>query len=93
MTENMLFEEYKKLIDKYLKNNALQVKDLHGKLYPLFVGMAEKAAVSYAINHVKGNQTHAANLLGVNRNTARTKIKEFGLMQQPVRGMYENKSI
>ena len=39
----------------------------------------EKAAIVHALERVGGNKTRAADLLGIARQTLRTKIKEYGL--------------
>jgi Fis family transcriptional regulator len=52
-------------------------KDHDGDLYGLIIGGVEKPLLDIVIQETKGNQTHAANILGINRNTLRKKIKEF----------------
>ena len=37
----------------------------------------EKAVISIVLKETKGNQLKAAKTLGINRNTLRTKIKEY----------------
>ena len=52
-------------------------KDHDGDLYGLIIGGVEKPLLDIVIQETNGNQTHAANILGINRNTLRKKIKEF----------------
>ena len=39
----------------------------------------EKQAILHAINHTKGNRTHAAKLLGISIRTLRNKLNEYGV--------------
>ena len=46
-------------------------------LYDLVIEAAEKAVITLALRRCQGNQSAAARLLGINRNTLRTKIAEL----------------
>ncbi len=48
-----------------------------GNLYSMVIQSVEKPLIEIAIQHTKGNQTQAAELLGINRNTLRQKMKQF----------------
>ncbi|MBY0484493.1 helix-turn-helix domain-containing protein [Nitrosomonas sp.] len=48
-----------------------------GNLYSMVVQSVEKPLIEIAIQHTNGNQTQAADLLGINRNTLRQKMKQF----------------
>jgi DNA-binding NtrC family response regulator len=48
-------------------------------LYNMVVPEVEKALIMMVMKETKGNQIKAANLLGINRNTLRSKIKKLGL--------------
>ncbi|GJL77713.1 MAG: hypothetical protein NPINA01_07020 [Nitrospinaceae bacterium] len=52
-------------------------KDQDGDLYDLIVGGVEKPLIDIVLKETNGNQTHAANILGINRNTLRKKITDF----------------
>jgi two-component system nitrogen regulation response regulator GlnG len=54
-------------------------RDLHG----LFVRQAEKPLLKVLLEATGGNQVRAAEILGINRNTLRKKIKELGLLPKP----------
>ena len=49
--------------------------NLHG----LMVGLVEKPLLRVVMRETKGNQVRAAQLLGINRNTLRKKLKEHGI--------------
>ena len=49
----------------------------NGGLHELIVGGVEKPLVEIVLKSAGGNQTRAANILGINRNTLRKKIKDF----------------
>jgi Fis family transcriptional regulator len=59
-------------------------KDLDGEepictLYDMVMNCVEKPLLEVVLTHVEGNQTRAANLLGLNRNTLRKKMTQHGL--------------
>jgi len=58
-------------------------KDLNGeqpqKLHNLFINEVEKPFLKVVMQQVKGNQSRAADLLGINRNTLRKKLKTYDL--------------
>ena len=51
----------------------------NGQLYDLIVSGVERPLVEMVLEETAGNQTQAANVLGINRNTLRKKIKEYDL--------------
>ncbi len=58
-------------------------KDLDGEtpseIYGMVLSAVEKPLLAYILNHAEGNQTRAAGMLGINRNTLRKKMREHGL--------------
>jgi len=50
-----------------------------GSIYQMVIGCVEKPVLEVVLKHAQGNQTHAAELLGINRNTLRKKMKEHGI--------------
>lgn len=48
-----------------------------GHLHGLIMGGIEKPLVEIVLKETNGNQTKAANILGINRNTLRKKIAEY----------------
>jgi two-component system nitrogen regulation response regulator GlnG len=59
------------------------VRGLRGQaaanLHGLMVGLVEKPLLRSVMRETKGNQVRAAQLLGINRNTLRKKLKEHGI--------------
>jgi Fis family transcriptional regulator len=48
-------------------------------LYHVVLSEVEPALLDVVMNHVEGNQTEAAEMLGVSRGTLRKKLKLYGL--------------
>ena len=48
-------------------------------IYDMVLGCVEKPMLDYVLNKVGGNQSKAADMLGLNRNTLRKKMAEYGL--------------
>ena len=72
--ENEIASCIRKAIGGYL--NDLD-GEKSGNLYSMVIQSVEKPLIEIAIQHTKGNQTQAAELLGINRNTLRQKMKQF----------------
>ena len=55
-------------------------KDLNGEnptnVYDMVGGLVEKPLLTYIMGRSKGNQSKAAEILGLNRNTLRKKLKQ-----------------
>jgi Fis family transcriptional regulator len=58
-------------------------RDLDGEkpcaIYDMVISSVEKPLIEVVLHRVAGNQTLAAQLLGMNRNTLRKKIKVYGI--------------
>ena len=50
-------------------------------LYDLVLREVEEPLFRLVLDYAAGNQSEAANLLGINRGTLRKKLKELGLSQ------------
>ncbi len=48
-------------------------------VYDMVISHVEKPLLQFILDHAQGNQTRAAEILGLNRNTLRKKIKEYGI--------------
>ena len=64
------------LLDNYFK-------DLDGEkpndVYNMVLHSVEKPLLIYIMNYAQGNQTKAAKILGLNRNTLRKKLELYNL--------------
>ena len=60
-------------------------KDLHGiephALHAMVVGAVERPMLEVVMKHADGNQSRAADWLGINRNTLRRKLLEHKLIE------------
>lgn len=76
INENEMARMVRKAIDGYFR-------DLDGEkasgVYDMVIHCVEKPLLESVLHRVKGNQTHAAEMLGINRNTLRKKIKAHGI--------------
>ena len=64
------------LLDQYFN-------DLDGDkptaIYEMVINTIEKPLLLYIMNKTEGNQSKAAKMLGLNRNTLRKKLKQYNL--------------
>ncbi len=54
--------------------------DRPGELYDLVLGEVEEPLFKAVMEYTGGNQSQAANLLGINRGTLRKKLKTYSLL-------------
>ena len=67
-----------KWLDKSIKQYVGAMdENNNGHLHELIMGGIEKPLVEIVLKETNGNQTQAANILGINRNTLRKKIVEY----------------
>lgn len=76
-------------LDQYSIEDVVELKisrffDQIGSFYPenvydLLMSKVEKPLLIQILRRVGGNQVQAAKILGINRNTLRKKIKQYGL--------------
>jgi Fis family transcriptional regulator len=76
----------KKQIDACVRDSLEQYfKDLRGaephSLHDMILAAAEKPLLEVVMKHADGNQSKAAEWLGVNRNTLRRKLVDHKLMK------------
>ena len=60
-------------LEKYLYSKK------KGVLYKSILELVEKPIIERVLERTEGNQLKAARILGINRNTMRTKIKKLGI--------------
>jgi Fis family transcriptional regulator, factor for inversion stimulation protein len=76
MNETEMARMVRRAIDGYFR-------DLDGErpchVYDMVINSVEKPLLESVLHRVRGNQTHAAEMLGINRNTLRKKMKEHGI--------------
>jgi Fis family transcriptional regulator, factor for inversion stimulation protein len=66
----------KKSLDEYFTH--LDGQPPHA-IYDMVLGSIEKPMLEYILNKVGGNQSKAAEVLGINRNTLRKKMAQYHL--------------
>ncbi|SFE26760.1 helix-turn-helix domain-containing protein [Nitrosomonas sp. Nm166] len=74
MKENEIASCIRKAIVDYL--NDLD-GEKPGHIYNMVINSVEKPLIEIALQHTHGNQTQASELLGINRNTLRQKMKQY----------------
>lgn len=68
----------------FIKDKVIELEDSlfnekKGVLYKSVVEAVEKPLIEQTLERTEGNQLKAARILGINRNTMRTKIKKLGI--------------
>lgn len=61
-------------LDEYFKNLDGQQPNA---VYDMVLQSVEKPLLEYVMKHASGNQSKAAEILGVNRNTLRKKLQQY----------------
>ena len=69
-----LSDDVKHSIETYFKD--LEGEPAHG-VYSMVVESVERTLIEEILKRTEGNQSEAAEMLGINRNTLRTKMKKF----------------
>ena len=64
-------------LDEYFRK--LDGEPPHG-VYDMVITHVERALLASILERAHGNQTHAAYMLGMNRNTLRTKLSKYHLI-------------
>jgi len=77
LNENEVARYVRKAMDDYFKD--LDGEDPSCAVYDMVINCIEKPLIETVLHHAGGNQTRAAELLGLNRNTLRKKIQAHGI--------------
>jgi Fis family transcriptional regulator, factor for inversion stimulation protein len=76
INENEIARCVRRTLDGYFR-------DLDGEkpadVYNMVISCVERPLIEVVLHRVGGNQTQAAELLGMNRNTLRKKIRTYGI--------------
>ena len=81
--EDMSFEE---LVRSKLKGFLRRVDGYPiDNLYDEVIGRVERPLLALVLEHAKGNQLRAAEILGLNRNTLRKKLAQHNLVSAPAK--------
>lgn len=70
----------KDTLSKMLKEGGYSVfTGQQGALYKSVMEKIEKPLLEYVLEQTEGNQLKSARILGINRNTLRTRVKKLGI--------------
>jgi len=73
---NDICRSVEKSLDDYFQR--LDGEQPHN-IYDMVIGNVERSLLSLIMHRTGGNQTHAADMLGLNRNTLRSKLSKYGI--------------
>ena len=77
INENEIAAHVRKAVNDYFKD--LDGEEPLRAVYDMVMDCVEKPLLESVLHHAGGNQTRAAELLGLNRNTLRKKIQQHGI--------------
>jgi Fis family transcriptional regulator len=78
INENDMARYVRRAVKEYFKD--LDGEDPCSEMYNMVMNCVEKPLLEMVLEHVGGNQTRAAEMLGINRNTLRKKMQEHGIV-------------
>ena len=73
---NEICRSVEKSLDEYFRK--LDGELPHG-IYDMVITHVERTLISSVMDRANGNQTQAADMLGMNRNTLRAKLAKYGI--------------
>ena len=74
---NEIGRSIERSLDEYFRK--LDGEPPHG-VYDMVIGHVERALLASMLERAQGNQTQAADMLGMNRNTLRAKLAKYPLL-------------
>ena len=74
---NEIGRSVERSLDEYFRK--LDGEPPHG-VYDMVIGHVERALLASMLERAQGNQTQAADMLGINRNTLRAKLAKYRLI-------------
>jgi len=77
INENDMARYVRRAIKEYFRD--LDGEDPCCGMFNMVMTCVEKPLIEIVLEHVGGNQTRAAEMLGINRNTLRKKMLEHGI--------------
>jgi Fis family transcriptional regulator len=73
---NEICRSVEKSLDEYF--HKLDGEQPHG-IYDMVIANVERSMLATIMLRAGGNQTHAADMLGLNRNTLRSKLSKYNI--------------
>ena len=77
MSKDNIQDVVKKSLEKYFRDLGEQEPS---NVYEMVIFTVEKPILEAVMDRAEGNQSHAADMLGINRNTLRKKLQQHGLL-------------
>ena len=74
---NDIGDSVRRAIDRYFRDLD---GEKPGAIYDMVVSSVERSMLETVMRHANGNQTIAADMLGINRNTLRRKLGDDDLL-------------
>jgi Fis family transcriptional regulator len=77
MSKESIQEVVQKSLEDYFNDLGEQTPS---NIYNMMVQTVEKPVLAIVMQRASGNQSQAAEMLGINRNTLRKKLQQHGLL-------------
>lgn len=77
INENDMARHVRKALKDYFKD--LDGEEPCAGMYDMVMHCVEKPLIEMVLEHLSGNQTRTAEILGINRNTLRKKMQQHGI--------------
>ena len=77
MSKEHIQEVVKKSLERYFRELGEQEPS---NVYEMVIATVEKPLLEAVMIRAEGNQSHAAEMLGINSNTLRKKLQQHGLL-------------